>query len=168
MAILEEILFTKVESDSFLSKVGVISTLGAFLALLNREESIRFIKDLAKSDPKEFVKEIIKRIKKLITLKVDRKKLHPYDHAIATYLFVVSQISNEDIPVACRIVMRSKLTNLWWTNFTISILKDLEKDVRTQKFDLPPIALFAGSFSARMEEKLPLIDEDENRRISYI
>jgi hypothetical protein len=130
---LDKTLFAIVENDSFLAQTAMISTLNSFLAFLKSNQILKDFIESAKSDPVEYVGHMTERIERLLQCRVKTDRLNPNDRVIATYLFIISEISNKDIKKSRLEVQRAHLDNLWWTNFLCEYIKGLEKSVETKK-----------------------------------
>jgi len=81
-------LIQEVESHEFSGKLNMASDFRLFLRLANREESVRSLVGTMRSSG-DHTEEILGRINDLTHLSIDPRYEHPYDAALAVYLWAL-------------------------------------------------------------------------------
>ncbi len=108
------ILIADVESESFFARLAIINNIESFLIFLRSNSSIQELINFASIDKKnlDLIKE---RLFRLWDYECDNKKLHPYDHSIAMYLYVIFESNKIEIEEILEFINTHKLENLYWT-----------------------------------------------------
>ena len=107
-------LFSEIESAGFYAKIFLINSLESFLFFLQANDSVNELLNLVRIDETRF--SLIKdRILRIYKYQSDKNKLHPYDHSIAIYLYVIFMSFREKTIDVLRYIYENQLPNLWWT-----------------------------------------------------
>jgi len=107
-------LIARIESDSFYAEIALINDLESLLLFLKFDSYVKNLIDIIGLDIDNY--NLIKnRIEELWQFECDPNKLHPYDHSIAVYLYVIYKSSESNIEPILHFIYRNKLKNLYWT-----------------------------------------------------
>lgn len=120
-------LFSEIESADFYARLALINDFNSFLVFLKSNSSIQELINIIRMDliNLDLIK---KRIGKLWNFNCDRNKLHPYDHSIAIYLYVIFDSFKEEVEEILKFAYKNKLGNLYWTYRIYNyILKNLPR-----------------------------------------
>ena len=111
-------LFAKIESDEFYNLINLNNNASMFIKSISTNNTVKNLTSLLLSDKKTH-DVIFERIKRFIELDEPSDKLHPYDHAVAIYLYVLSK-QKSDLYEVLDYIYHNKLPNLWWTYISYS------------------------------------------------
>ncbi len=104
-------LRNQIESHEFSARVNVASSDTVFARALAAERAVQDLLRASQGND-EHAKEILARIWKLSSLVVDSKFEHPFDSALAAYLWVLSWTHPQLASVAASAVLEA--ANCWW------------------------------------------------------
>lgn len=105
--------FEIIESSELFARSALSNNEETFLRSIRSIDDVLLFKDEISANP-DLAGHITSRIDMLIDMKMDPKSLHPYDHAIAVYLYILSDSTIDEFHQAWGKVKEKKLTNLWW------------------------------------------------------
>lgn len=108
------ILFAEIESENFFARLALINNTESFLIFLKSDSNIQELINFA-SIGQENLYLIKDRLLKLWHFDCDKNKLHPYDHSIAMYLYVIFESNKIEIEEILEFIFNNKLINLYWT-----------------------------------------------------
>lgn len=119
-------LFSEFESNEFYLRFSsLIKSISSFLIFLESHPSIDQFINIVSTDSNK-INIIKKRIKKMLNYKCNKNELHPYDHSIAIYLYVIFVAFANEVKPILDFVYKEKIGNLYWTYIIYNyILKNL-------------------------------------------
>jgi hypothetical protein len=122
-------LFEIVEGNEFAAKIGVASRFSAFEAGIKAEPAIQALLGLVA--PQE-TNAVAKRLLVLCRRKIDDRYANPWDFAITSYLWI---LSNKEMELAKVAEVVAETPNLWWGKYLSDYLIDLQ--AKAHEFSLP-------------------------------
>ncbi|MBU1937020.1 hypothetical protein KKG05_06435 [bacterium] len=120
------IAFSAFESNTYYALFGDANHINIILTRLESDENVQNLVNQARSDT-DIVNAIAERIKKLLPKSEEPTKLHPYDHSIATYLYVLSKSDIDTFREIKDVVYTSYHPGLWWTTELLFSITDISK-----------------------------------------
>ncbi len=105
--------FEIIESTEMFSKLALSNNAETFLRIMKSVDDVLLFKDEISANP-DLAEHVTSRIEALVGIETDPEVLHLYDHAIAVYLFILSESNVEEFLRAWEKVKEKRLTNLWW------------------------------------------------------
>jgi len=153
-------LFSEIESDYFYGNIALLNDLNSFLIFVKSNSATLELTNIIKLDL-ENLKLLKDRIMKLLNLNCDKNKIHPYDHVIAIYLYVVYSTSMIEVESILELIYKKKPRNLYWTYWIYNyILKSLPKVINcycdtyqlTETPELEPIDIEASNSNKTKQE----------------
>lgn len=125
-------IFSEIESAEFFANTVHFNNVDHLISFLERDPITRNLIDFISVDLANF-ELLFGRIKLLWTYECDKKVLHPYDLAIAIYLYVLYRSFNLKVQETLEFIYENKLNNLWWTyyiyNFIVNGLADTSSSI---------------------------------------
>jgi hypothetical protein len=131
-------IFSEIESADFYTNIAVINNFDSFLIFLEEHPSIEKLRNLL-SINLEDQDRVIERIKAFWMLNCDPAKLHPYDHCIAIYLYLIFETNKFKIEPLMQFVKENKLPNLYWTYHIYNFILRNRPSVITKYCDVSQI-----------------------------
>jgi len=125
-------LFSEIESAEFFTNTLHFNNVNHLIAFLERNPDIRNLIDIITMDLSNYDL-LFGRMKMLWAYECDQNVLHPYDLAIAIYLYALYRSFNEKVQEALEYIYENKLKNLWWTyhiyNFIVKNLVNTSSSI---------------------------------------
>lgn len=119
-------LMQNIESSKFSAHLNVVSGFSVLQLALKHDETLRAaIEELQKSPQGK--KQILDRLIELLDLNDHPEYAHPYDAAITSYLYVLSQTDNELADQAIEHILQTP--RLWWAS---KLAKYLQENIATK------------------------------------
>src|SRR3989344_3234302 len=104
-------LLAQIESESFVSSVNVVSTRRAFIeALFQNTDFTNLVKSLR--DNADYRTALLARIRELATSQINHRYENPYDTAMATYAWALTQVSPKIARIGAELLTSARQT--WW------------------------------------------------------
>jgi len=122
-------LFKHIESVDFTTDFTVISGFKVFQQALDKSDVLRQLINSLKAHPPR-KKKMLERLICLLGSSNDPEQLHPYDIAIAVYLYALSKV---DIILAFETARKlCEIPNLWWARRLANAVLDSMKTATIQ------------------------------------
>jgi hypothetical protein len=119
----------EVESDSFFARLSLITDSDVLLYFLRNSDVVQELGREATIEDSTY-QAIFERLKALVNTDSSHNKLHPYDHSIACYLYVLFDSGRTKIEPVLEFILTHKLPNLFWTylvyNFVVNSMPVVE------------------------------------------
>lgn len=106
-------LFSQIESADFYANIALVNSVDIFLTLLNGNPSIRNLISLVSFEP-SYLDMMEERIYRLWKFECDSNILHPYDHSIAVYLYVIFKVNKNKAEEILKWIYQNQIPNLYW------------------------------------------------------
>ena len=107
-------LFVLSESNSLLASALSLNAPYSFTQILDGKEAFKDGILMYQSNPPEFEKDLFSRFKKLLYSGGSSTEVHPYDVALATYLYFIHRVDPQKVTKYTKEIHKSKLKNLWF------------------------------------------------------
>lgn len=118
-------LLERAESSGVFAEFALCSDAQDFIMVAQSLHVTQRLTQMIASD-RYYGEHLVERVGELLDMEVDRQRRHPFDHAIALYLLVLSQTDVQLLGEALQPVRRSRLPNLW---FALLMERRLDDDV---------------------------------------
>lgn len=144
--------FEIIESSELFAKLALSNNEETFLRSIRSVDDVLLFKDEISADL-DLAGHVTSRIDALIDFEADREALHPYDHAIAAYLYILSESNINEFLRAWEKVKEKRLSNLWWAYGVGSYI--YKGAIQT------PIATTDKNYDVDLRDEFNLTDEIE-------
>lgn len=126
--------FSYVESIDFRTRVSALNNLASFARALDSSHIFIEARNIYLSSPQQSLEAIQSRINSHITpLNASQMQfLHPYDAAIAAYLYLLYKVDPANAKTTASLVGSQNLSNIWWARHMISIIGTLPEQSATR------------------------------------
>lgn len=105
--------FEIIESTEMFSKLALSNNAETFLRIMKSVDDVLLFKDEISANP-DLAEHVTNRIKTLLNIETEPNVLHPHDHAIAGYLYILSESNIGEFSKSWEEVKEKRLLNLWW------------------------------------------------------
>ena len=120
-------LFEKIEGIEFATNIDILSGFKIFLKALNADNTLLALVEELEKHPQQ-KQDVFQRIQFLLGVNEQAEYMHPYDAALAGYLYALSRV---DIPLthkAIEIILQTP--QLWWAR---RLAKHLQEQMAHEK-----------------------------------
>jgi hypothetical protein len=104
-------VFSQIESPVFAARLSVVSGFSRFYDALSTDETAKALGDLLLHMPNDAVI-LFTRLNDLLTKNREPDFAHPYDVAIAAYLFALARVDQNLTAIAAQKIIHTP--RLWW------------------------------------------------------
>jgi len=158
-------LLAQIESESFVSSVNVVSTRRAFIeALFQNTDFTNLVKSLR--DNADYRTALLARIRELATSQINHRYENPYDTAMATYAWALTQVSPKIARIGAELLTSARQT--WWAReiaalileeIPVSFVDDVTESQHqiAPDFQIGTIQVFLKSIDTPINQMLSMV-----------
>jgi len=154
-------LISEIESKDFYTNFMLFNSLDMLLKFFKSNETTKLLEEeiIINRDRVSILED---RIKKLWKLKTDTDYLHPFDHSIATYLYVIFKTHKEAVEPVLLFILKNQLKNLWWTYIVYNFI-NRNRPQETSSYKIRKISKLPKSLQEMSQERVKISSSETDK-----
>lgn len=153
-----DLLLSEIESKDFFTNFLLINTTDMLIDFIESNEQVRKLRELVLVSS-YYIDILVERIKKLWRTKKNIDTLHPYDHSMAVYIYVIYKTHIEKVVPVLEFIFKHQRKNIWWTYIIYNyIIKNLPQE--TYSFRIRKINKYPESSIKSLTKRIKTASSD--------